>query len=67
LEFRKGNLDKLTVIHQKRFMKEKARILVFEDELSAVDCIIKPFITVDFVSRILAHSKPPQTENNYVC
>ena len=36
-------------------------------ELGAVDYIIKPFDAADFVSRILAHSKPPQTENDYVC
>jgi DNA-binding response OmpR family regulator len=43
--------------------KDRQRAL----DLGAVDYIIKPFDAADFVSRILAHSKPPRTESNYVC
>ncbi len=34
-EFRKGNLDKMAGIYRERFMKEKAKILIVEDDTAA--------------------------------
>lgn len=39
-------------------MKEKAKILVFEDEPGGVDYIAKPFEMTDFIFRIISHVKP---------
>ncbi|MFZ1073771.1 MAG: response regulator [Verrucomicrobiia bacterium] len=53
----------IVLISKRPCAKDRQRAL----KLGAVDYIIKPFDAADFVSRILAHSKPPRTENNYVC
>jgi DNA-binding response OmpR family regulator len=36
-------------------------------DLGAADFIEKPFGASDFVSRILTHARPAQTEGNYAC
>jgi two-component system sensor histidine kinase ChiS len=55
----------IPIVFISKWFREKDRQRSLE--LGAVDYITKPFDVADFVSRILAHSKPPRTESNYVC